>query len=313
MTTSPRRGIADSIKDNLRCPLCKDALLFAAAGYSCQNKACGRFYAVIQGTPVFLDKSFSVFPEAQSRPAAPGTGSTAYARLRSIVAPLVPTISRNHSGAKNYRELSSLLFRENPEPVVLIIGGAALGSGIEELLSKPGLRTVETDVILGGRASLICDAHALPFTDKTFDAVVAQAVLEHVLDPSICVKEFHRVLKDRGLVYAETPFIQQVHLKRYDFTRFTHLGHRRLFRMFEEISSGITGGPGMALAWSYKYFLLSFTASLWLRRALTLFAQCTSFWLTLIDRWLIGKPGAHDAASRLLFPWEESEPPDFRL
>ena len=29
--------------------------------------------------------------------------------------------------------------------------------------------------------------------------------------------------------------IAKKHMKEYDFTRFTHLGHRRLFRKFEEI------------------------------------------------------------------------------
>ena len=55
------------------------------------------------------------------------------------------------------------------------------------------------------------------------------------------------VYKDDGLVYADTPFMQQVHMGRYDFTRFTYLGHRRLFRKFEEIDSGAVSGPAMAL------------------------------------------------------------------
>ena len=59
-------------------------------------------------------------------------------------------------------------------------------------------------------------------------------------------------------MYAETPFMQQVCVARFDFTRFTHLGHRRLFRWFDEVRSGPVCGPGMALAWSYQYFLLSF-------------------------------------------------------
>ena len=84
---------------------------------------------------------------------------------------------------------------------------------------------------------------------------------EHVVDPYRCVDEIHRVLTSNGLIYAETPFIQQVHAGRYDFTRFTQLGHRRLFRRFEEIETGVVCGPGMALAWSWQYFLLSFFTS----------------------------------------------------
>jgi len=80
--------------------------------------------------------------------------------------------------------------------------------------------------------------HTIFFDASSFDGVIIQAVLEHVVEPNHCVEEIHRVLKENGLVYSETPFMQQVHLGRYDFTRFTHLGHRRLFRKFKEICGG---------------------------------------------------------------------------
>ena len=62
------------------------------------------------------------------------------------------------------------------------------------------------------------------------DAVVIQAVLEHVLDPDQVVREIHRVLRPGGLIYAETPFLQQVHAGPYDFTRYTASGRRAVFR-----------------------------------------------------------------------------------
>ena len=93
---------------------------------------------------------------------------------------------------------------------------------------------------------VICDAHDLPFKEKSFDAIICQAVLEHVADPYRCVEEMFRVLKPKKFIYVETPFMQQVHMAPYDFTRFTYLGHRRLFRRFKEIDSGIACGPGMS-------------------------------------------------------------------
>jgi hypothetical protein len=42
---------------------------------------------------------------------------------------------------------------------------------------------------------------------------------------------------------AVTPFLQPVHMGAYDFTRFTYLRHRRLFRHFDDIQSGMCGGP----------------------------------------------------------------------
>jgi len=160
---------------------------------------------------------------------------------------------------------------------------------------------VATDVSFGPLTVLVCDAHDIPFEDETFDGVIVQAVLEHVVDPYRCVEEIYRVLKQRGLVYAETPFMQQVHMGRYDFTRFTHSGHRRVFRRFDEVASGPVAGPGMALAWSYEYFLLSFTTSRPLRGVLRGFARLTSFYLKYFDYYLVGRPATIDAASGFYF------------
>ena len=122
-----------------------------------------------------------------------------------------------------------------------MLGGATLGDGMRALMGDR-LEVVESDVYLGPRTEVVLDAHDIPFADSTFDAVVAQAVLEHVVDPYRSVSEIWRVLKPRGIVYAETPFMQQVHGGPYDFTRFTPLGHRRLFRQFEELDSGVILG-----------------------------------------------------------------------
>jgi SAM-dependent methyltransferase len=99
-------------------------------------------------------------------------------------------------------------------------------------------------------ATLRCPATGAPLRragDASFDAVVAQAVLEHVADPARAVAEMHRVLVAGGLVYAEIPFMQQVHEGAYDFRRYTHVGLRRLFRDFDEVAAGPVCGPAMAL------------------------------------------------------------------
>jgi len=165
---------------------------------------------------------------------------------------------------------------------------------------------IESDVSFGPRTKIIFDAHSIPFADHYFDCVIIQAVLEHVVDPYTCVKEVHRVLKDDGLVYAETPFMQQVHMGKYDFHRFTHLGHRRLFRDFSEIESGTMCGPGMALAWAYSYFIFSFFGSKKMRKLLIPFTNITAFFWKYFDYLLIDKPGSIDAASGYFFMGKKS-------
>ena len=172
---------------------------------------------------------------------------------------------------------------------------------MEALATDSRIELVATDVSFGPLTAVICDAHDIPFADESFDGVIVQAVLEHVVDPQRCVQEIHRVLRSQGLVYAETPFMQQIHMGSYDFTRFTHSGHRLLFRQFSEIASGPVCGPGMALAWSYRYFLLSFTTSRMLRGLIRAFVRLTAFHLKYLDRYLIRKGGAIDAASGFFF------------
>jgi SAM-dependent methyltransferase len=214
---------------------------------------------------------------------------------------LLPSITASVGTNGHYRRVRELLLQRTTAPKILILGGSILGHGLGELIADARIECLSTDVSLGPLTMMVCDAHDVPFEDETFDGVIVQAILEHVVDPGRCVAEVHRVLRPGGVVYSETPFMQQVHMGPYDFTRFTHSGHRRLFRHFGEIASGAVCGPGMALAWSYQYFLLSFATSRAARGLLRAVAQLTAFPLKYCDRYLITRPGALDAASGFFF------------
>ena len=161
---------------------------------------------------------------------------------------------------------------------------------------------VETDVSLGPRTQLVLDAHQIPYAAGSFDAVVVQAVLEHVLNPQQCVAEIHRVLRTGGLVYADTPFMQQVHGGPYDFTRFTRSGHRMLFRAFDEVDSGASSGPGTALGWAWQYLWLSLAGNNGtMQLAAKTFARFTGFWMKYLDGLAGQHPRALDGACGLYF------------
>jgi SAM-dependent methyltransferase len=181
-------------------------------------------------------------------------------------------------------------------PLVLVIGGGAIGVGAYQLYKNPRVQVIGTDVYASPNTQVVADGHFLPFRDGIFDGVWIQAVLEHVLDPPAVVEEIHRILKPDGIVYADTPFIQQVHEQAYDFTRFTLSGHRWLFRRFEEIDSGAVGGAGKALVWSIRYVALSLGLS---PRMATLFAL-PFFWIRFIDHFAKAGPKS-DAASGVYF------------
>ena len=61
-----------------------------------------------------------------------------------------------------------------------------------------GLNYLGVDVD-GAAADLLVDAHALPFADRSLDAVLSYAVLEHLRDPFVALSEISRVLKPGGI------------------------------------------------------------------------------------------------------------------
>lgn len=92
--------------------------------------------------------------------------------------------------------------------VVLDIG---TGAGyIAHDLSKEAKKVYSTDIIderkiKDGYIQKIVSDESLPFSDKKFDIVVSNHVLEHVPNQAKHFAEIRRVLKDDGLVYLASP------------------------------------------------------------------------------------------------------------
>jgi len=290
----------------LRCPKCLGQLVEVENLLSCQNTSCLKKYPIVNDIPILINEEASVFNIQDFLDHKATTFTLKESKLNSLAKKIIPEISSNIKAKANFKKLLSLILGKTPQPKVLIIGGSIVGEGIEDLITSPQIDLIESDVTFGTRTQIIFDAHNIPFPNEFFDCVIIQAVLEHVIDPQRCVKEVHRVLNKHGLVYAETPFMQQVHMGRYDFQRFTHLGHRRLFRDFNEIESGAVCGPGMALAWAYSHFIFSFFNSKRARKLLIPFTRITSFFWKYFDYILINKPGTLDAASGYFFMGKKS-------
>lgn len=255
-------------------------------------------YPLVNGIPVLIDESSSLFKIAdlvnQSSTTIDLHEPAWVGRLRS----LFPTLGENLRAKENLAALAKAL---PTQAHVLVIGGSRETFGMDKLCQRTDLNLLYSDVSLGPQTMAVVDAHAIPFADETFDAIVIQAVLEHVVHPEQCVAEMHRVLKTDGLIYCETPFIQQVHMRQYDFTRFTRLGHRLLFRNFSAIRTGAMCGPGMALAWSWTYFLRSFARGRKSGRILTALGHLTGFFWKYFDAFLLERPAASDAAAGFFF------------
>jgi hypothetical protein len=301
---SPYVGrLSSRVAFKLRCPRCYAAPLTSPGAGSLACESCHTDYGFIDDIPVLIDAAKSLFSSpARLAPIPPRR------RLGAAVSRVIPEFGRNWKAVENIRSFREHLRAVTPErPAVLVVGGGSPGEGMQELIGDPSVELVESDVYVGPRTAMVADGHDLPFQDATFDGVVCQAVLEHVLDPWRCVAEIHRVLKPNGVVYAETPFLQQVHLGPYDFTRFTKSGHRFLFREFEELEAGVQCGPGMALAWSIRHFFRSLSSSAANAVFVEMILPFLIFWLKYVDRFTLNKPQTADAACAVYFLGRRSE------
>ena len=86
---------------------------------------------------------------------------------------------------------------------------------------------------------LVCTRGRLPFRDQTFDAVVSQAVFEHLQDPHFTARELCRILRPGGLIHLDTAFMQPLHGDPWHFFNMTQHGLRKVMAPFEEIRCGI--------------------------------------------------------------------------
>jgi len=110
-------------------------------------------------------------------------------------------------------------------------------------------RVLNLDLFRGPEVDAQGDLLALPFSDRSLDAVVCNGVLEHVRDARLAAMEIARVLKPQGEAYLELPWMQGIHASPNDYRRWTPEGYKELFAGFYIQDIRVASGPGSALAW----------------------------------------------------------------
>lgn len=282
------------------CPRCASPVRPEAGRWRCTGALCryaGAPFPVVAGVPALVDFEHSVLDADRLR-AVEGAAElrrSRYHRALSRIRHPTNTTARAEV-ARMLQLLGGGGAMAGQRPRILVIGGGTVGAGLEDLYADTAVDLISFDIYASPVVQFIADGHAIPLADGSVDGVVIQAVLEHVLEPTVVAKEIHRVLKSAGIVYADTPFLQQVHEGPYDFTRFTDSGHRYLFRSFERIDSGSVAGAGTVLRWSIDQFVRALTRSALLGRIMAL----CFFWLSYADRILDSKHSL-DGASSVFF------------
>jgi len=280
----------------LACPVCHAPLDRDGAEPECRS--CGRRFPVVAGVPILLNEENSVFRAADYLGGEGYRGASGYAGsmdrtggLRRLYRRFATGLSEAPVPGTPFDPMTVIL-AERPEAEVLVIG-----SGEREVAG----RVTYTDVALARNIACVCDGHDLPFEDGSFDAVFAEAVLEHVCDPQRVVSEIVRVLRPGGFVYAVTPFLQPVHMGAHDFTRFTYLGHRRLFRHFDDLRSGMMGGPAYSAIHLTRHMMTALTDRRRPRSVLRLLALLLTYPVRYLDPLLTRTEASYNSACACFF------------
>jgi len=136
------------------------------------------------------------------------------------------------------------------------------GAGFRDISSIVDGELVNQDIHHGlhnNNIHLYSPIHEIPVDDDCFDAVICNAVLEHVANPIDVVREIHRVLKPEGYLYLVVPFLQPEHLDPTDFQRYTKDGLRKLVtdQGFEVVTVEGVHSVYHTLAWIVERWLES--------------------------------------------------------
>lgn len=260
------------------CPNCKNSSLIEVNNLIiCEDTICNSKFKLINNKPVLINFSQSLIDEKKI---FSSNGRSIVKRKSLFVFKWLRLLLYGRSlKTKNNLKFCISKCINFKKPMVLVVGGGTIGSGTEVLYSNSNIILHSFDVYFSNNISFIADAHDIPLKSNTYDLVIIQAVLEHVLNPNKVVAECYRVLKEGSYIYAETPFMQQVHEGPYDFLRFSNSGHRYLFKDFECVKTGYIGGLSMSLIWAMSYFLSGVFRSIIIGKI----SRVLFFWLRFID------------------------------
>ena len=168
------------------------------------------------------------------------------------------------------------------KPALGLVVGAGEKPG-EASSRLPQVNWISTDIDLAFHPDLIADCTGLPFATRSVDVVVAEMVLEHVIDIGRAANEIQRVCKVGGIILIKVPFSFPWHGIPYDFYRLTPSGIRALFASTDVVYMDKCMGAWGALAYQLDSLLTNVTSLRYVRMGLALASRLLFGWLKYLD------------------------------
>lgn len=158
---------------------------------------------------------------------------------------------------------------------------------------------VNVNIDLFPNVDLVADAHQLPYSNESVDAIYCDAVLEHLKEPALAVQEMYRVLKPGGQVFCITPFMQAYHGYPFHFQNFTVTGHQTIFEQagFKVQDHGVCVGPFCSLVTLIEIYIHEFCPGRLFKKIVLKAWRSLGLWIRKQDKRINSYPSAHVLAS----------------
>ncbi len=217
----------DKVKDLLACPACKSTQLVV------QNNQvrclCGISYPIVRGVPIMIQN-------ARAEDYLPGKYET------------MDVLSQH-----DYSPRAKTLIGQYSKGLILDLGAGAKNFSQENI--------VQLDIFLFPETDIVAQGEALPFKENSFNAVISQAVFEHLRYPELVAAELYRVCKPNAKLKIDTAFLQPVHAYPDHYYNATLEGLKQWFQAFEIEWEGVESyqHPWMTLYWILDAYLAGIT------------------------------------------------------
>ena len=214
-----KHSISNALKALLACPHCGTSLPFTETGAHCPS--CELQFGFAPSGALDLRPQcrkvhrhdFTLDPVVLSEP------GLAFGFLEKNHAPAVDFTGLTCPPRLTRKILSHFPSAPSNTSLVLDLGcGDLPHRGVCE---RAGYEYVGLDYS-SPKATVLGDAHSIPFHDNTFDFVLSIAVLEHLRFPVVAASEVYRVLKSEGVFLGSVAFLEPFHAN--SFYHHTHLG-----------------------------------------------------------------------------------------
>src|SRR5687767_2066490 len=184
-------------KGKLSCPKSRKRLLFDETNSFLVTADGSAKYSVLNGlVPILLAEQGGMNTTISASELPPECSP---AKKDSILEKVKTRLVRDHRTESSIAAFRSVIEGMPDDALCLSIGGGP---------TRPSPKLVNLNIEPLPSVDVVGDAHLLPYSDNSVDAIYCEAVLEHLCDPNLAVREMYRVLIPGGRVLAITPFLQ---------------------------------------------------------------------------------------------------------